>query len=108
MLVQDIGNVSFRTSEPPSWSSWVMTMARAIILSVTVEGASQSEVAARFGVSKSWVSKLMARYRAEGDAAFEPKSRRPNTSPTRVSDVVNNQLRREWSMAPPWRPPRMS
>ena len=67
-------------------------MARAIILSVTVEGASQSEVAARFGVSKSWASKLMARYRAGGDAAFEPKSRRPNTSPTRVCDVVNNQI----------------
>jgi transposase InsO family protein len=32
-------------------------------------------------VSKGWVSKLVARYRDEGEAAFEPRSRRPRTSP---------------------------
>jgi len=69
-----------------------MSKARAIILSVTVEGVTQSEVAARFGVSKSWVSKLIARYRLEGDAAFEPRSRRPKTSPTKVVDVVNQAI----------------
>jgi len=69
-----------------------MSKAQAIILSVTVEGVTQSEVAARFGVSKSWVSKLIARYRLEGDAAFEPKSRRPKTSPTKVTDVVNQAI----------------
>ncbi len=69
-----------------------MSKARAIIVSVTVEGISQSEAAARFGVSRCWVSKLMARYRTEGDAAFEPRSRRPRRSPTRVSDVVSNQI----------------
>ena len=69
-----------------------MSKARAIIMSVTVEGISQSEAARRFGVSRSWVSKLMARYRTEGEAAFEPKSRRPHTSPTSVADVVNQQI----------------
>ena len=69
-----------------------MSKARAIITSVTVEGISQSEAARRFGVSRSWVSKLMARYRTEGEAAFEPKSRRPHTSPTRVSHVVAEQI----------------
>ncbi len=69
-----------------------MSKARAIIVSVTVEGISQSEAARHFGVSRSWVSKLMARYRTAGDAAFEPRSRRPHTSPTRVSDVVNDQI----------------
>jgi transposase InsO family protein len=49
-----------------------------------LSGRSQSEVASRYGVSKGWVSKLMSRYRAEGEAAFEPRSRRPNTSPTAV------------------------
>ena len=29
----------------------------------------------------SWVYELVARYRAEGDAALEPRSRRPHTSP---------------------------
>jgi len=69
-----------------------MSKARSIILSVTVEGVSQAEAAARYGVSRSWVSKLMARYRVEGDAAFEPRSRRPKSSPSRVSDVVNAQI----------------
>ncbi|WP_425551978.1 IS481 family transposase [Kribbella jejuensis] len=46
-----------------------------------VEGCSQAEVARRYGVSPGWVSKLLARYRAEGEAAFEPRSRRPKTSP---------------------------
>ncbi|WP_204061804.1 helix-turn-helix domain-containing protein, partial [Microbispora corallina] len=34
--------------------------------------------------SKGWVSKLIARYRAEGEAAFEPRSRRPKTSPAAI------------------------
>lgn len=69
-----------------------MSKARAIILSVSVEGVSQAEAAARYGVSQSWVSKLVARYRAEGDSAFEPRSRRPKTSPLTVSDVVTEQI----------------
>jgi hypothetical protein len=32
-------------------------------------------------VSAGWVSKLVARYRDEGEVAFEPRSRRPKTSP---------------------------
>ena len=65
-----------------------MSKRRAIILAVTVEGLSQAEAARRYGVSRGWVSKLVARYRDEGDSAFEPRSRRPHTSPNRVADVV--------------------
>ena len=65
-----------------------MSKRRAIIVAVTVEGISQGEAARRFGVSKGWVSKLIARWRAEGETAFEPRSRRPRTSPTRISDDV--------------------
>jgi transposase InsO family protein/transposase-like protein len=60
-----------------------MSRAKLVIMAV-LSGRSQSEVASRYGVSKGWVSKLMSRYRAEGEAAFEPRSRRPNTSPTAV------------------------
>ncbi|WP_165974489.1 leucine zipper domain-containing protein [Nonomuraea deserti] len=42
------------------------------------------EVARAHGVSKNWVSKLVARYRAEGEAAFEPRLRRPKTSPNSI------------------------
>ncbi|WP_211271025.1 helix-turn-helix domain-containing protein, partial [Streptomyces yerevanensis] len=31
----------------------------------------QGEVARAYGVSQGWVSRLVARYRAEGEAAFE-------------------------------------
>ena len=39
-----------------------------------------------YGVARSWVYALLARYQAEGEAAFEPRSRRPKTSPTAISD----------------------
>ena len=57
------------------------TKARLVITAVIVEGRSQADVARDYRVSKGWVSKLVARYRAEGDSAFEPRSRRPHSSP---------------------------
>ena len=56
-----------------------------MITAVVVEGRSQGEAARAYGVSQGWVSRLVARYRAEGEAAFEPRSRRPKTSPTATS-----------------------
>ena len=34
------------------------------------------------GVSQSWLFELLARYKAEGEAAFESRSRRPHSVPT--------------------------
>jgi transposase InsO family protein len=59
-----------------------------VITAVVVEGRSQAEVARAYGVSKGWVSKLVARYRAEGETAFEPRSRRPHTSPTAIDTAT--------------------
>jgi transposase InsO family protein len=59
-----------------------VSKARLVITAVEIEGISQAEAARRYGVSKGWVSKLVARYRAEGDTALEPRSRAPKTSPT--------------------------
>ena len=42
-------------------------------------------MARAYGVSQGWVSRLVARYRAEGQAAFEPRSRRPKSSPNAIS-----------------------
>src|SRR6187431_1179331 len=61
-----------------------MSRARLVITAVVLEGRPQGEVARAYGVSASWVSRLVARYRDVGDAAFEPRSRRPLTSPTRT------------------------
>jgi transposase InsO family protein len=62
-----------------------MSKARLVITAVVVEGRSQSAVAREYGVSQGWISRLVARYHREGEAAFEPRSRRPHTSPTRLA-----------------------
>lgn len=58
-----------------------MSKARLVITAIEVEGRSPAEVVAAYDVSRSWVYELLARYRTEGDAAFEPRSRRPHSSP---------------------------
>ena len=45
-----------------------------------------SPTAKLYGVSEGWVFKLVARWRAEGDAAFQARSRCPGSSPSKVSD----------------------
>ena len=49
-----------------------MSKARLVITAID-RGPPASEVVADYGVSRSWVYELLARYRAEGDAAFEPR-----------------------------------
>lgn len=61
-----------------------MALNRLLITSVVVENRPVSDVAAQYGVSKSWLYQLLARYRAQGEAAFEPRSRRPRTVPTQT------------------------
>ncbi|THV33044.1 helix-turn-helix domain-containing protein, partial [Glycomyces buryatensis] len=69
-----------------------MSKARLVITAVILEGRSQTEVAREYGVSKGWVSKLVARYRLEGAAAFEPKSKRPKSSPNQTSTETVNLI----------------
>ena len=57
---------------------------RRLVITAVLAGESQSEVARRYGVSQPWISRLMARHRREGEAAFEPRSRRPRTSPNAI------------------------
>jgi transposase InsO family protein len=65
-----------------------MSKARLVITAVITEGRSQGEVARAYGVSQGWVCRLVARYRAEGEAAFEPRSRRPKSSPRAIPDAT--------------------
>ena len=58
-----------------------MSKAKLVITAVVLEGRSQTEVAVAYDISKGWVSRLVARYRVEGEAAFESLSRRPKTTP---------------------------
>jgi transposase InsO family protein len=59
-----------------------MSKAQLVITALVVERQSAAEVAARYGVHRAWVYKLKARYEAEGDAALQPRSRRPKSSPS--------------------------
>jgi transposase len=77
-----------------------MSKARLVITAVITEGRSQGEVARAYGVSQGWVSRLVSRYRDEGEAAFEPRSRRPRTSPAAIPDTTVElivRLRKELS-----------
>ena len=60
-----------------------MSLARLVITAVKIEGRSKSEVARDYGISRYWVQQLVKRFEVEGEAAFEPRSRRPHTSRTR-------------------------
>ena len=65
-----------------------MSKAKLVITAITVQGLTQAEAARTYGLSQAWVSRLMARYRLEGEVAFEPRSRRPKTSPNATPAVT--------------------
>src|SRR5436305_12221414 len=69
-----------------------MSMARVVITAVVMEGRSRSAVARDYGVSRRWVQTLVARYLAEGDSAFEPRSRRPHSSPRQTSQAAGDAI----------------
>ncbi len=68
--------------------------ARLVITALFVAHQTPAEVAARYGVHRAWVYKLKARFEAEGDAALEPRSRRPKTSPTALAPELVDLITR--------------
>jgi len=74
--------------------------ARYLVEAHVLEGRPVSELAAAHGVHRSWIYKLLARYREGGLDALEPRSRRPRsckhqTPPELVKAIV--ELRGELS-----------
>jgi transposase InsO family protein len=61
-----------------------VSKARLVITAVVVQGRGVRETARRYQVSPGWVSRLVARYRVEGESAFHPRSRRPHSQPGAV------------------------
>ena len=55
-------------------------------------GRPLAELARAHGVHRSWLYKLLARYRAEGDAGLEPRTRRPLHSPTRIAGEWEDEI----------------
>ena len=56
------------------------------------EGLPVAELARVHGVHPSWIYRLLARYRAEGDAGLIPRSRRPRTSPNALADELEEDI----------------
>ena len=76
-----------------------MDMGRFLIETHLRTGRPIKELAAAHEVSASWLFKLLRRYRLEGPAGLEPRSRRPKTSPTRIADLYEDEivaLQRSW------------
>jgi transposase InsO family protein len=69
-----------------------MSLPQLVITSIYVEGRNKSAVAREYGVSRRWVQKLAARYEAEGEAALEPRSRRPRSSPQQLSQDLEEEI----------------
>ena len=69
-----------------------MSRARLVITAVVVEHRLVAEVAATYGVHRAWVYRLLARFRAEGEAAFGPRSKRPRSSPTATPQPVVDRI----------------
>lgn len=69
-----------------------MDLAGYVINAVLVEGRSVKEVCEAHGISRSWLYELIARYRELGDAGLKPQSKRPHSSPTRVSAAIEDEI----------------
>lgn len=62
-----------------------MDAARYLVEAHLREGRPIGELARLHGVHRSWLYRLLARYRAEGEAGLAPRSRRPRHSPRAMS-----------------------
>jgi transposase InsO family protein len=56
------------------------------------EGRPVSELATEHGVHRSWLYKLLARYKAEGEAGLAPRSRRPRHSPGAMDSALADEI----------------
>ncbi len=69
-----------------------MGQGRYLVESHLREGRSVGELAAAHGVHRSWLYKLLARYRREGEPGFEPRSRRPRRSPGAIAPALADEI----------------
>jgi transposase len=67
-------------------------LARYVVDAVVLEGRSYREVATAHGVSKSYVGKLVVRFRGGGYEAIAPRSRAPGRIPHRTPDALEDEI----------------
>ncbi len=69
-----------------------MDLARYVVDAVVLEGRSYRDVARAHGVSKSWVGKVVGRFRQGGYEAIEPRSRAPRQIPHRTPPELEDEI----------------
>lgn len=69
-----------------------MDLARFVVDAVVLEGRSYRDVASAHGVSKSWVAKLVARYRTGGYEAIAPRSKAAKRVTNRCSPELEDRV----------------
>src|SRR4051794_13378622 len=78
-----------------------MSKARLVITAIEVGGRTPAEVRAAYGVSRSWVYELLARYRAEGDTALQPPSRSASATPPPANCSASSPSTPAATISPP-------
>jgi len=65
-----------------------MGLERYVVDAVVLEGRSPTEIARLHGISRSWLYRLLARYREGGYPALAPRSRRPHSCSHRTPPEI--------------------
>jgi transposase InsO family protein len=79
-----------------------MELGRYLVEAVVFGGQSPNQLARSHPISRSWLFRLLARYRQGGFAAIEPRSHRPKSCPHQVDPDIETailELRRELTTA---------
>ena len=69
-----------------------MSKARVIVLSVTHQGLSKQQAAAKYGVTIRWVNVLLKRFEEGGLDAIQPRSRKPHSNSRAIPDSLREDI----------------
>ena len=69
-----------------------MVKNQVIVASVVSQGLGVRATATKYGVSPAWVSTLVSRYRAQGPAGLEARSKRPLSNPRSTAPEVEDRI----------------
>jgi transposase InsO family protein len=69
-----------------------MGLGRYLVEAHLREGRSVGEIAKAHGVHRSWLYKLLRRYRQHGELGLEPRSRRPRRCPSAMSQDIEDTI----------------
>jgi transposase len=79
-----------------------MSKARLVVAAIEIEHRPISEVARDYRVARSWIYTLLARYRAQGEAGLEPRSRRPASNPRQSGPTEPGTVQRHGTSKTVW------